>query len=68
MFYRQNIKEKQTRLVELHTQTNQLAQHQLPGLIQEMATLEVSTVLHGDYNLKIARQDYFTSKQDKVRT
>ena len=63
---RQYIRDKQTVLSQLQSQTSQLAQEQLPGLIQEMAALQVSTVLHGDYSLKIARQDYFTSKQDKV--
>jgi HAUS augmin-like complex subunit 3 len=63
---RQHIRDKQAVMSELQSQTSQLAQEQLPGLIQEMAALQVSTVLHGDYSLKIARQDYFTSKQDKV--
>ena len=65
---RQHIRDKQAVLSELQSQTSRLAQEQLPGLIQEMAALQVSTVLHGDYSLKIARQDYFTSKQDKVYT
>ena len=58
--------EREARLAQLQTQTGRLAEQQLPGLIQEMASLQVSTVLHGDYSLKIARQDYFTSKQDRV--
>lgn len=65
---RQHIRDKQVCLAELQSQTNDLVQEQLPGLIQDMAALQVSTVLHGDYSLKLARQDYFTSKQDKVHT
>ena len=32
-----------------------------------MAALQMTAVLHGDYDLKIARQDYFLSKQERVR-
>ena len=63
---RQHITNKQTHLSQLQSEMQRLARGQLPGLIQETATLQVSKVLHGDYSLKIARQDYFTSKQDKV--
>ena len=64
--YRQHVLEREVRLAELQSETSQLAAQQLPGLIQDMAALQLSTVLRGDYSLKIARQDYFTSKQDKV--
>lgn len=64
---RQHIRDKQAHLAQLQSQTSELAEVQLPGLIQDMAALQVSTVLHGDYSLKLARQDYFTSKQDKVK-
>lgn len=64
--YRRCIGEKEKELSQLQSQTGHLATQQLPGLIQDMATLQVSTILHGDYDLKIARQDYFTSKQEKV--
>ena len=40
---------------------------QVPDLLQDMATLQISKVLEGDYDLKIARQNYFTPKQDKVQ-
>ena len=63
---RQHVGEKQAEFASLRSQTSVLATRELPGLIQDMATLEISTVLHGDYNLKMARQDYFTSKQDTV--
>lgn len=44
----------------------QLAETQVPSLIKDSAQLQVSKVLRGDYDLKIARQDYFTSNQDQV--
>lgn len=33
-----------------------------------MSTFAITRVLHGDHDLKLARQDYFTSKQRKVNT
>ena len=57
---------KQAAVAEMRSQLHDLGQTQLPGLLQDMATLQVTKILHGDYDLKIARQDYFTSKQDKV--
>ncbi|XP_071954391.1 HAUS augmin-like complex subunit 3 [Antedon mediterranea] len=38
----------------------------LPELIEKNAALQQTEILFGDYNLKIARQEYFTSKQDEV--
>jgi HAUS augmin-like complex subunit 3 len=38
----------------------------LPPLLDELAVLQATPVLRGDYQLKLARQNYFTSKQDKV--
>lgn len=43
-----------------------LGDREVPQLIQECREAEVLRVLTGDYNLKLARQDYFTSNQDKV--
>ena len=63
---RQHIGERQAQLSHLQAETSRLARQQLPDLIHDMATLEISTILHGDYSLKMARQDYFTSKQDTV--
>lgn len=57
---------KQAVVTEMRSQLHDLGQTQLPGLLQNMATLQVTKILHRDYNLKIAQQDYFTSKQDKV--
>ena len=63
---RHQIQVKQAEVAELRSQIHDLGLSQLPGLLQDMATLQVTKVLHGDYNLKIARQDYYTSKQDQV--
>ena len=57
---------KQAKVEALQAEIRELGQTQLPGLLQDMAALQVTKILHGDYDLKIARQDYFTSKQDKV--
>ncbi|XP_062578484.1 HAUS augmin-like complex subunit 3 [Saccostrea cucullata] len=39
---------------------------EVPGLIQDSMSSQVSHILTGDYNLKLARQDYFISNQDQV--
>ena len=44
----------------------EVGQHKIPGLVQEMAKLKFIGVFSTDHDLKLARQDYFTSKQDKV--
>ena len=46
----------------------ELTEKALPGLVQELGELQATSILKGDYELKIARQDYFTSKQDQVST
>lgn len=43
-----------------------LGESEVPTLIQECKGAKVLRVLTGDYDLKLARQDYFTSNQDKV--
>ncbi|KAH3849262.1 hypothetical protein DPMN_091658, partial [Dreissena polymorpha] len=45
-----------------------LGEGDFPTLIQECREAKVIRVLTGDYNLKLARQDYFTANQDKVIT
>ncbi len=63
---RQQFAEKQQAVEVLRARIQELGQTQLMALLQDMAALQVTRVLHGDYDLKIARQDYFTSKQDEV--
>ena len=43
-----------------------LAENEVPKWISENAELQGTLILYGDYNLKLARQDYFTSKQNEV--
>ena len=63
---RQMFVEKQQVVEGLRARVQELGQTRLMALLQDMAALQVTRVLHGDYDLKIARQDYFTSKQDEV--
>ena len=60
------VAKRKQRVVELHTCIQELGQRKLTFLLQDMAALQVTHVLHGNYDLKLARQDYFISKQDQV--
>ncbi len=42
-------------------------EEELTPLIEEMSELQSAKVLSGNFDLKIARQNYFMSKQDTVR-
>ena len=39
---------------------------ELPGLVQGLGELQATGILKRNYDLKMARQDYFTSKLDQV--
>lgn len=39
---------------------------QIPGMLQEMSELQSTSVLEGSYDLRLARQDYHLSKQDRM--
>jgi len=43
-----------------------LTDSQIPAQVRDVASLQAVHVLRGDYDLKIARQDYFTSNQNQV--
>ncbi|KAK3091012.1 hypothetical protein FSP39_016466 [Pinctada imbricata] len=43
-----------------------IMQQDLPTLIKQSTATQVSKILTGDYNLKLARQDYFITNQDKL--
>jgi hypothetical protein len=60
------LKESQQKLAELQRETSHVMDTDLPPLLDELAVLQATPVLRGDYQLKLARQNYFTSKQDKV--
>lgn len=44
-----------------------LVQEEIPSLIQQSANLQRNKILTGNYELKLARQQYFNDKQDQVR-
>ena len=44
-----------------------ILENELSPLIEEMSELQTAKVLSGNFDLKIARQDYFISKQEEVR-
>lgn len=58
--------EVQKALSQVKMEIGELSEQVLPGLVQELGELQATSILKGDYELKIARQDYFTSKQDQV--
>ncbi|KAJ7350150.1 spindle assembly [Desmophyllum pertusum] len=60
--------EVQKALSQVKMEIGELTEKALPGLVQELGELQATSILKGDYELKIARQDYFTSKQDQVIT
>jgi len=65
-FYRANIAKLQEELSEVNVEVKKVGCDQLPNLVQEMASVQFTSVMTADHDLKLARQDYFTSKQDKV--
>jgi hypothetical protein len=60
------LQEAQNRLLDCQRKFNELTESHLPTLLKDSANLQVTKILSGDYDLKIARQDYFISKQDQV--
>jgi len=60
------VREAQSILGAVNKDVGQLADVKIPALIKEKAALQTVSILRGDYDLKIARQDYFTTNQDKV--
>ena len=56
----------QTVLSILRRDLAALGEEEIPGLIEDSTTLQVTWILRGNYDLKIARQDYFMSNQEQV--
>ena len=67
LFYsRAQITKLQEELSVVNTEVKKAGYDKLPALVQELAKLKFIAVFSTDHDLKLARQDYFTSKQDKV--
>jgi hypothetical protein len=58
------VKEKTNAISFVTKEIAVMAERDIPNLIQESTKSQVSRILTGDYNLKLARQDYFISNQD----
>lgn len=63
---RQSLQETRHALSQMQERTVQVTSQRLSPLVQELGKLQANKILRGDYDLKIARQDYFISKQDQV--
>nr|XP_033806691.1 HAUS augmin-like complex subunit 3 isoform X2 [Geotrypetes seraphini] len=53
-------------LLLLKSQVDQINKETLPCLVKENAQLLNMPIVKGDFDLQIARQDYYTSRQDMV--
>ena len=60
------LRESQSTLRSIGKDVGRLADGDIPAQIKDNAALQVVKILKGDYDLKIARQDYFTRNQDEV--
>jgi len=65
-YWRTQISKLQEELSVANTEVKKVGYDRLPSLVQELANLKFIRVFSTDHDLKLARQDYFTSKQDKV--
>lgn len=60
------LKTGQASLAAVEQALTFLTDSEIPTLVRDVASLQAVRVLCGDYDLKIARQDYFTSNQNQV--
>ena len=67
VFCSAKLKTAQTSLATCKRDLQFLAETQIPSKVKDVASLQAVNVLRGDYDLKIARQDYFTSNQNQVQ-
>ena len=65
-FASKRLKDSQMTLNVVRRDLSALSEHEVPALIKDNAASQLTKILQGDYDLKIARQDYFTSNQDQV--
>lgn len=66
ILFSQRIQEKRNAINIAKRDIAGMTERDIPALIQESTASQVSRILTGDYNLKLARQDYFISNQDQV--
>ena len=64
--FRTKLEDAETALGIVRRDVDLLSEKEVPALIKDSAAHQVTKILRGDYDLKIARQDYFVSNQDKV--
>ena len=62
-----------SKIANLQSKCEEKSQHlqkifetELAPLVEEMSEMQTAKILSGNYDLKIARQDYFISKQEEV--
>ncbi len=65
---RQNIEKLKEREKALRSGISTHITVTLPAVYAELAKLHSTSILLSDYNLKLARQCYHVSRQDKVRS
>ncbi len=65
--FRTKLEDAETALGIVRRDVDLLSDKEVPALIKDSAAHQVTKILRGDYDLKIARQDYFVSNQDKVQ-
>ena len=65
-FVRGRLEDAEVTLSALQREESVRSGEQLPQLVEQCANAQLTRILSGDYNLKIARQDYFTANQEKV--
>ena len=62
------LKSSQTTLHNLKLQFSHIKDEKLVDVVKRHADIQVAKILMGDYELKLGRQKYFMSNQDKVTT
>jgi len=60
------LKAAQANLIGTERDLTLLTDTEIPTQLRDVASLQAVKVLRGDYDLKLTRQDYFTSNQDQV--
>ncbi|KAK2154529.1 hypothetical protein LSH36_266g02042 [Paralvinella palmiformis] len=61
-----HLKDAQITLAVLRQHLMALGEDEIPSLIKDSAKLQVACILRGNYDLKIARQNYFMDNQEQI--